>query len=268
LPPSLAALIDGTLVGSNASLVQVVRMNEKPYLDGRVLEPVWDDAALVDRPDGERLAVGFDDEYLFLVYQTPRVQQPARKRIAGALRRDAALLGSERLALVIDVDGDALSSLRFEVDPFGRCRETLTGDASFDPTWHAAATTQGNSWTVEIAIPRTSTWAGKKEAPIVSALGVYRIVPGEGTFDVLTGELADDSSLPVRRTLWLDGGPMGTAAEVAELPAEEPSAAASGETLSDGAASVPSTTALPNASLQFDAAPNESLRPTRLPKMR
>lgn len=276
LPTSLGAFVDGTIAGSSASLVRIARMNEKPYLDGRLLEPVWNDAALVNRRDGERLSVGFDDEYLFVVYQTPRstldqnpsAEHAARKHIAGAPRRDATLVGSERLALLVDVDGDALTSLRFEVDHFGRCRETLTGDADFSPTWYAAAVAHGNAWTVELAIPRTPEWAGKQEAPIVSALGVYRIVPGEGTFDVLTGAPADDPSLPVRRALWLDGGPMGTAASVAEVPAEESPRTESGEIPSAEASASQPATYPPGASLQFDEALNEPLRPMRLPKKR
>ncbi|HEV7279445.1 MAG TPA: YCF48-related protein [Pirellulaceae bacterium] len=281
LPPSLAALIDGTLAGSSASLVQIVRMREKPYLDGRWSEAAWTEAALADRRDGERLAIGFDDDYLFLLYEAPKIafaqsnagqMQTAlgamRKVPAASLRRDASLLGAERLAVIVDVDGDALTSMRFEVDRFGRCRETMFGDASFSPTWHAATTTDGNSWGVEVAIPRTSDWAGKRQAPIVSALGVYRIVPGEGTFDVLTGQRADDPNLPVRRTLWLDGGPMGVAASATEAPTEASAVEAPIDARPVEAAASPGRSSLPGASLQFDAAPNASPRPTRLPGMR
>lgn len=291
LPASLAALVDGTIAGSNASLVQVVRIREKPYLDGRLLEPVWNDAAIVDRRDGERLAVGFDDDFLFLVYQTPRVtsdptadgttQEPSnapRRHVAGVLRRDASLVGSERLALALDVDGDALTSLRFEVDRFGRCRETLSGDVSFSPDWYAAAVAEGDAWTVEIAIPRSSEWAGKQTAPVVTALGVYRIVPGEGTFDVLTGQPADDPSLPVRRTLWLDGGVPGMKTSVAELPVAEPAGAepAGAESAADGIVGAPSSESTTSLVPKFDATPSDRfeealdapLRPIRLPKKR
>jgi hypothetical protein len=295
LPPSLAALIDGTVAGSSASLVQIVRMSDKPYLDGRPDESAWIDAALADRRDGERLAIGFDDDFLFVFYQTPKLSPaqrdagqalPARRIPAASARRDAAVLGTERLALVLDADGDALTSMRFEVDRFGRCRESMIGDASFSPTWYAATTSAGDSWSVEIAIPRTSEWAGKKVAPIVAALGVYRIVPGEGTFDVLSGQPADYPRLPVRRTLWMDGGPMGVAGSpvaadsmgVASAPGVAGPVVESlpEASFAPGASEAPVAAApaferpasLPSATLQFDESPNQPLRPTRLPKMR
>jgi hypothetical protein len=94
--------------------------------------------------------------------------------------RDPDLASQDRMELLIDVDRDYTTALRFTVDHRGWTGESCWGDRKWNPTWFVAAASDAQVWRVEAAIPL----AEFAELPIESAeawgLGLQRIVPGVG----------------------------------------------------------------------------------------
>jgi hypothetical protein len=271
LPSALAAYVAATASGSGDAFVRMTRTSERPFLDGSADEPLWRTAAAYDGPNGERTALLFDDEHLYVAYRSPTAPPSAPGASnPGRATRDAALVGRERLAILVDVDGDAVTALRFEVDRSGRCRERLADEATWNPTWYAAAANEGDHWTVEVAIPRTKEWGASTSGPALSAIGIYRIAPGEGIYDALTGQPAEDASLALRRTLSLDGALMDQPVSTAALPAEDlpPSAPLPAAAPSFDEPSGEPAPATPEASAEqrFEEALDAPLRARRLPQ--
>ena len=72
-------------------------------------------------------------------------------------RRDQLInnssLTSDKIAIVLDPYHNHRDRVWFEVNPAGVRGEHVSGDASFDPIWEAAATIDAQGWSAEMRIP-------------------------------------------------------------------------------------------------------------------
>ena len=91
-----------------------------------------------------------------------------------------------------DVDRDYQTSFELVVGDRGWTSDACWGDASWNPDWFVAATSDDTSWTVEAAIPLAELTSQPPTAKHVWGLSVRRIIPRVG-YETWTGAAASDS---------------------------------------------------------------------------
>jgi hypothetical protein len=152
----------------DAPAIEARRTVRPPRIDGRLDEPEWADAPVASafwqlnpaqgQPATERteVRVVFDDGAL---YVGARLSEADPRRVRSLLTRRDAAAPTDRFVVVLDGAHDHQSAARFSVNPRGvRSDELLAndaeaGDASWDPVWQAAVTTDSAGWTAELRIP-------------------------------------------------------------------------------------------------------------------
>jgi hypothetical protein len=160
----------------------------KPLLDASLDEPIWQSAAKLELKsqlgDDETWPATFwlahDDEFLYLAAvcrHAPGVEYAASDQ---PRRRDPDLSERDRVELLIDVNRDYNSFYRLSIDHRGWATDTCWGDARWDPKWHIAAGSDGQSWTIEAAIPLSELSGDEKGTGAAWAVGVQRVVPRVG----------------------------------------------------------------------------------------
>src|SRR5690606_34842960 len=103
---------------------RVARVNEKPRLDGKLDEPLWRDAKLIElrsalHDDAEWPAVvllAHDGEFLYWAADCRRVGTSTAASATGPRKRDADLSRNDRVELFLDIDRDAATYYRLCVD--------------------------------------------------------------------------------------------------------------------------------------------------------
>jgi hypothetical protein len=171
-------------------LVRCPEASEKPYLDG-----ILDDAAWQHAPPLEingRLAtvavapgsapdamahLARDDEFLYIAVRCLKsagVEYPASRE---PRTYDAPLGSRDRVELRLDLDRDYATCFRLVVDHRGWTNDACVGAASWNPEWFVAAAEDGQSWTVEAAIPFRELSENPPRRRDVWAVGLARIVP-------------------------------------------------------------------------------------------
>ncbi|GEM_PF-2385814 len=168
-------------------------VKQKPYLDGKLDEPLWQEAGRVvlshpRLPPGEPAAVirlARDEEFLYIAGTCRRWQaaKAAEKEVpSGPGPRDAPTEGQDRIEWFLDLDGDHGTWFRFVVDHRGRAREECWGAAAWNPQWFVAVDRRGQQWSFEAAVPLAAL-ASQPPAPGEAwSLGLKRVVPGVGLF--------------------------------------------------------------------------------------
>lgn len=165
-----------------------VRTAGRPRLDGELNDAVWRAAAPVElhsshREDAEWPAVAlavYDREYLYLAASCRRAPGVRYQPTAGPRPRDADLSAEDRIEFLLDLDRDWTTFYRLVIDHRGWTAESCWHDTSWNPAWFVAAKIDGETWTVEAAIPLTELTGDRPTAKSVWAVGAQRIVPGVG----------------------------------------------------------------------------------------
>jgi hypothetical protein len=85
----------------------------------------------------------------------------------------------DRVDLLLDINRDYTSFWRLTVDHRGWTGESVLGDRSWNPRWYVAQRSDGETWTVEAAIPLDELGPGPQTGD-AWAVGVQRVVPGAG----------------------------------------------------------------------------------------
>lgn len=150
------------------------RTTQRPHLDGVLDEPFWQSArparlARADRAAGREplasLRLAYDGEFLYLGVRCDGVKEaeaigPAEPqadtsaaRPSGPRHRDEDLAGSAHVRLALDLDRDLTTFYELAADCRGRVREEGWRDSRWNPTWYVAHASDGQTWTIEAAIP-------------------------------------------------------------------------------------------------------------------
>jgi hypothetical protein len=160
----------------------------KPFLDGKLDDVCWTDAAPMVLRDASgdtaancatRARIAYDAEYLYIAVECKRpagrVAPPVAKRT-----RDADLRAYDRVGIMLDLDRDYQTYFHFEIDERGAIAEDCWGDRTWDPTWFVASAASPEGWTAEAAIPLKELTG---DAPTIGkawAVNVVRVLPGRG----------------------------------------------------------------------------------------
>jgi hypothetical protein len=154
-----------------------VRTDTPPQIDGRLDDPAWADAPVIEgftqrdpaegAPVSERTEVRilYDDQALYIGARLFD-RHPATSRLG---RRDMPLASSDWFRVGLDSYRDRRTAFRFDVNPAGVRRDAVLGaldggfggsgfagpegDLAWDAVWQAATTVDEDGWTAELRIP-------------------------------------------------------------------------------------------------------------------
>lgn len=148
--------------------LRVPRLETPPVIDGRLDEPLWQEAAVIDdftqvdpregAPPTERTVVrlvyGRDAFYIGIRAHDSQPDGVAVKE----LRRDDRQSGSDWVAVVLDTFFDRRNGFFFQINPGGARRDGLVENQSnirydWDGIWDGRAVRDDKGWTAEIAVP-------------------------------------------------------------------------------------------------------------------
>ncbi len=169
-------------------LAACVAAPEKPYLDGKLDDPIWLTARPLEltsnrRDDGEWGAVAYvahDDEFLYLAATCRKAAGHKYATSNQPRPRDGNLAAHDRVEFLIDIDRDGGVSYRLAVDHRGWPQDDCWGDLGWDPAWYMAVDHNEASWSLEAAIPLKDLTPVAPTTDVVWGLGIKRIVPGVG----------------------------------------------------------------------------------------
>ena len=149
-------------------VVDAVRIDSPPVIDGHVAEEVWEKAFLVDKlyqrepnegaPVSERteFLVCYDAHYLYFGI---KCWDDPEKITAKEMARDVSLGNDDRIQIILDTYLDNRNGYWFQIGPRGSIGDALVSEngAAFnkqwDGLWSGKARITGYGWEAEMAIP-------------------------------------------------------------------------------------------------------------------
>lgn len=170
-------------------VIMSVPSDKKPYLDGRLDDACWKEAA--KQPllaDNERLRGGWttsarichDSGHLYIAAECKCPKGTTLAAPIPRAGRDANLAGFDRVDLLIDLDRDYNTFYRLSVDQRGLVADECWGDASWDPKWFVATDRSAEGWKLEVAIPFTELAKTPDLATATWGFNIVRVIPGQG----------------------------------------------------------------------------------------
>jgi Domain of unknown function (DUF5916)/Carbohydrate family 9 binding domain-like len=148
--------------------VHATRLSKAPVIDGKLDEPVWQDAALITdfkqikpgdgAPASERteVRVGFDKDNLYIGAHMVDRRGPGAIT-ASVMKQGSRLPDDDRLGIILDPFGTGRGAYRFEVNLNGVRNDMLyqggQPQGEWTVIWDAAASLTEDGWSAEIALP-------------------------------------------------------------------------------------------------------------------
>jgi photosystem II stability/assembly factor-like uncharacterized protein len=195
------------------------RIAERPHLDGKLDEPLWQSAdrlrlrgdegrsippavernktetdnAETDKIVHPTIRLTYDHEFLYLAIQCPKANDVDYSPDDRTRPRDADVSAHDRIVLRLDVDRDYTTAYELTVDHRGWTRDACWNDATWDPTWFVASVADESTWTVEAAIPLAQLTSEPPDTKHVWAASLVRKVPGGGD-ETWSGDANSDDS--------------------------------------------------------------------------
>jgi hypothetical protein len=169
-------------------VLSIVTALERPTLDGRLDEPLWQVAKPVTLTGtgngGQELAaaavLACDDEFLYLAISCQKA--PGYEYVADSSSRphDSDLSEHDHVTVLLDMDRDYATWWELSVDHRGFPAAACAGDPTWDPQWFIAAGGDERWWTVEAAIPLSELGPKRPQVRDVWAAQIQRVVPRVG----------------------------------------------------------------------------------------
>jgi photosystem II stability/assembly factor-like uncharacterized protein len=161
---------------------------EKPYLDGKLGDPVWQAAMPIElrsrlRDDESWPATALlahDGEFLYLAVRCRKAAGVEYAPLEKGRTRDPDVSRRDRVELLIDLDRDYATYYQLVVDQAGQVADGCWGDPTWNPAWHVANHQDGLEWTCEAALPLHELTGTVPSADTAWAIGIQRTVPGVG----------------------------------------------------------------------------------------
>ena len=176
----------------DAPIVEANYRQEKPILDGKLDDVIWQTGKPVDFQAGTisqekgappaAMLVGFDDDYLYLAIRCMKAKNfPYEPSSDDPRPRDADLQGSDRVRIFLDIDRDYATAYELTVDYRGMTSDGVAGNTTWDPEWYVASRRDQSTWTIEAAIPLGELTGDLIKPGTSWAFGAQRIIVGQGT---------------------------------------------------------------------------------------
>lgn len=156
-------------------------VEERPYLDGKLDEPMWRDGALELRTEqgnanGSQCWIVRDKKFLYFAARCP-TSKPPKAGFAEA-SRDQDDPRNDRVELLVDTDRDWSTFFRLAACEDGSTLDDCGGDVSWNPKWYVAIDRQSDGWTAECAIPLSALAPYSPQPGDAWAIGLQRRGPG------------------------------------------------------------------------------------------
>jgi hypothetical protein len=168
-------------------VLSVVTAAEKPKLDGRLDDPLWQSAKSVrltaaagQTGPPSTAVLAFDEEFLYFAVSCQKMDGVDYSATEEPRPHDSDLFRQDRVTLQLDVDRDYATWWELSIDHRGRPATSCFGDATWNPTWFIAAGGDESWWTVEAAIPLAELAPKKPAVRDVWAAQIQRAIPGWG----------------------------------------------------------------------------------------
>lgn len=166
----LACLAPAAAAQPSNKTALATRIDRAPTIDGRMNEPLWAQASVIEdfeqlRPtpgappsERTRIYIVYDDEALYIGAQMLRRDPSSVPRMMS--RRDGSA-NAEKITIVFDPQMDRRTGVGFGVSAAGvrndfrhtQDEEMRGRESQFDPVWGAAAHIDSAGWTAEMRIP-------------------------------------------------------------------------------------------------------------------
>lgn len=169
---------------------------QKPNLDGVLSDPCWqvsselmltrepipDDGTSEPEPTASLVMLAYDDEFLYIGLNVPRLDgAPLDRPETKNRQHDADLSRHDRFSICLDIDRDYTTWYEFQVDQRGWTAESCWDDRRWNPAWFVAPHADDASWRIEAAIP----WAELSPTPpqrgAIWSAAISRTIPTVGT---------------------------------------------------------------------------------------
>ncbi len=161
-------------------------VQEKPFLDGRLEEPLWQQATVLDLKHphigsqwSTQVLLAQDEQFLYVAARCSRPHASATGQLPSG-PRDASLKGQDRLEWFVDLEGDGFTYFHFGVGSQGGAFERCGSWWGWNPQWFVAVRATPEGWNLEAALP----WSlFGRQAPRPNkgwSFGVKRVVPEVG----------------------------------------------------------------------------------------
>ncbi len=187
------------------------RIAERPHLDGKLDEPLWESAdrlrlrgdddvgrailpvAETDKIVHPTVRFSYDSEFLYLAIECPQAKGCDYTANVRPRPRDADLSAHDRVVVRLDVDRDYTTAYELAIDHRGWTRDACWNDATWNPTWFVAAAADESTWTVEAAIPLAQLTNEPPDTKHVWAASLVRKIPRVGDETWSGDAISDDS---------------------------------------------------------------------------
>lgn len=169
-------------------LAQLFRAAKPPYLDGKLDDPCWQNAASLKLRDAvgqtaegyaTEAKVSYDDQFLYIAL-TCRHPDGRHMPVEKDRQRDGNLDAFDRVSLFLDLDRDYTTYFHLQVDQRGCVCEDCWGDKTWNPKWYVAVHNTAEAWQLEASIPLAELTGQAVEPGRVWAFNLVRTIPGLG----------------------------------------------------------------------------------------
>ncbi len=149
-------------------VIQAVRIDTPPHIDGNVMEEVWDEAFVVSdfyqREPNLGAPVSKKTEFLVCydehnIYFAVKCWDDPKKITAKEMARDVSLGNDDRIQIILDTYLDKRNGYWFQIGPRGSIGDALISEngavfnKEWDGLWTGKASIKDYGWEAEVAIP-------------------------------------------------------------------------------------------------------------------
>jgi len=150
-----------------SAAVSLHRTEAPPVIDGKLDDPLWQQATRFDRfitfkpdygkPTSEKtiVLVAYDRKHIYFAFDC---QDSEPGKIKAAMAKRDGIDMDDWIGIVLDTFGDQQGGYLFEVNPLGVQMDGMinadgNGNASFDTVWDSKAVINGTGYSAEMAVP-------------------------------------------------------------------------------------------------------------------
>jgi photosystem II stability/assembly factor-like uncharacterized protein len=187
-------------------LFNLPRQTERPFLDGRLTDSIWENAqeislrsgsasgrrgldssnadldASIDEGDDSVRSfsmLAWDEQFLFISARLEKA--PSKNKVvelAAARSHDAKHGDKDRFEIELDTDRDYVTSFQLTVDESGQTSDRCWMLTRWNPQWYVAVDSDETAWRIEAAIPFSELISRPAKAGDIWTVRMRRVLPG------------------------------------------------------------------------------------------
>ena len=178
----------GNSLGTESLVSMAAWTEQRPVLDGRLLEPIWgavppmqlegndkrDEKSAHKNPHDATVHWAYDHRYLYLGIRCRNNIEPKTVEPQKIRTYDSNLSSTDHVEIILDVDRDYNSAIQLAVSRDGRTFDRCCGNSAYNPKWHVIVNQSPSEWVAEIAIEANYLTTNKYLTGNAWGVSVYR----------------------------------------------------------------------------------------------